>query len=250
MPCFEVDLERVLRRRRWRRPEHGVGKGGERLRRGPHGRDCVVEVREEALEIHDRRSAVDPVGGAVDVDLPGVAGRAGHADRRPARVIGHREADREVGRRIRDWADSRIGSRLSARKALAVGLLEGLHPRQGHDPRTLVLGVERLPALGCPVGTLIDYDDLRGGRDGDLHQRRQCKSRHAHRPGLSMTGHVHFSNIWAKFRQAQDDYSINPGGFATLVPHGRESHARPRRLELRHRPRATAAVKLGEGDDP
>ena len=170
MPDFEVAPELFLRRVAGAGSEHRVGKGGEGLGGGPHGRDCIVQVLQETLKIDDGRSAVDPVVGAVDVDLPRVAGGAGHADRWPARIIGHGEADRKIGRRTEGIRQIAVSLEPVAQERLAIGLLEGLHPRQGHDPRTLVLGVERLPALGGPVGALVDNDDLRGGGDGDGDQ--------------------------------------------------------------------------------
>ncbi len=101
----QVSLQRALDQRViglvpfLHRREQGVARTGRRI--GPedllgegveggviagqrsHG---PIEVGEECLEVDDRRTAVDPIGSALHLDLPGMAGRTGHADHLPGAV--------------------------------------------------------------------------------------------------------------------------------------------------------------------
>src|SRR5208282_4625587 len=101
---------------------------------------------EQASEIDNGGAAVDPNRLAVDLDLPRVAGRAGHREGflLGAGVGGGEEAHGQSGRLAVGVRQIAVAAQGVVEKSGSVGTLERLDPRKGHDPRALIEVVKLL----------------------------------------------------------------------------------------------------------
>jgi hypothetical protein len=69
--------------------------------------DRLIQIGEETLEIDDAGTAVYAIGNTIDLDLPGMAGRAIHANFLAIASGGDGKADRRAG--FPRWADNHSG---------------------------------------------------------------------------------------------------------------------------------------------
>ncbi len=72
------------------------GKGGKGVVIRQNGQNRITQILEEALNIRNARAAVDPVRRSVHVNLPGMAGRAGHAHNHFPAIHVRRTSDRQI----------------------------------------------------------------------------------------------------------------------------------------------------------
>ena len=145
--------------------------------------DRQVDVGEKRLEVDDRRSAIDAPGRAADLDLPGVASRAGHRQAGIAALASREKADRKAVPGI-GIVEIAVAQHAVRREARSIGTLERHEPGQRHDPRSLIAGIEVSALSGGPLRALVEPVDGRprvlGGRghapcrcgDGECAERR------------------------------------------------------------------------------
>ena len=131
-------------------------KALERRGVGDHGVHRRVEVGKEALEIGNRRAAIDPVGSTPDLDLARVTRSAGHPDSFATHRSGYGEPDRQDGSGVFVIQQIAVAGQVTVKEPHTVRLFQRHHPPERYNLRALVLAVKTGARRQRPVRALVN----------------------------------------------------------------------------------------------